>query len=31
VLDQHLSQPLEEYIVQIVLATRAPERLRATT
>ena len=26
VLDQHLSQPLEEYIVQIVLATRAPER-----
>jgi MoxR-like ATPase len=26
VLDQHLSQPLEEYIVQLVLATRAPER-----
>jgi MoxR-like ATPase len=26
VLDQHLSRPLEEYIVQIVLATRAPER-----
>jgi MoxR-like ATPase len=26
VLDQHLSQPLEEYIVQIVLATRSPER-----
>jgi MoxR-like ATPase len=26
VLDQHLSAPLEEYIVQIVLATRAPER-----
>ena len=26
VLDQHLSEPLEEYIVQIVLATRAPER-----
>jgi MoxR-like ATPase len=26
VLDQHLSQPLEEYIVQIVVATRAPER-----
>jgi MoxR-like ATPase len=26
VLDQHLSDPLEEYIVQIVLATRAPER-----
>ena len=25
-LDQHLSQPLEEYIVQIVLATRSPER-----
>ncbi len=26
VLDQHLSDPLKEYIVQIVLATRAPER-----
>ena len=26
VLDQHLSEPLQEYIVQIVLATRAPER-----
>jgi MoxR-like ATPase len=26
VLDQHLSAPLEEYIVQIVLATRQPER-----
>jgi MoxR-like ATPase len=26
VLDQHLSEPLDEYIVQIVLATRAPER-----
>jgi MoxR-like ATPase len=26
VLDQHLSPPLEEYIVQIVLATRSPER-----
>jgi MoxR-like ATPase len=26
VLDQHLSKPLEEYIVQIVLATRTPER-----
>jgi MoxR-like ATPase len=26
VLDQHLSEPLEEYIVQIVLATRSPER-----
>jgi MoxR-like ATPase len=26
VLAQHLSEPLEEYIVQIVLATRAPER-----
>src|SRR5690606_12748725 len=26
VLDQHLSEPLEEYIVQIVLATRTPER-----
>jgi len=26
VLDQHLSQPLEEYIVQIVLATRSPQR-----
>jgi MoxR-like ATPase len=26
VLDQHLSEPLNEYIVQIVLATRAPER-----
>jgi MoxR-like ATPase len=26
VLDQHLAEPLEEYIVQIVLATRAPER-----
>ena len=26
VLDQHLSQPLQEYMVQIVLATRAPER-----
>ncbi len=26
VLDQHLSVPLEEYIVQIVLATRQPER-----
>jgi MoxR-like ATPase len=26
VLDQHLSEPLKEYIVQIVLATRAPER-----
>jgi MoxR-like ATPase len=26
VLDQHLSQPLEEYIVQLVLATREPER-----
>jgi MoxR-like ATPase len=26
VLDQHLSQPLEEYIVQIVLSTRSPER-----
>jgi MoxR-like ATPase len=26
VLDQHLSDPLEEYIVQIVLATRGPER-----
>jgi MoxR-like ATPase len=26
VLEQHLSQPLEEYIVQIVLATRTPER-----
>jgi len=26
VLDQHLSQPLQEYIVQIVLATRSPER-----
>ena len=26
VLDQHLSAPLEEYIVQIVLATREPER-----
>ncbi len=26
VLDQHLSEPLQEYIVQIVLATRSPER-----
>ena len=26
VLDLHLSQPLEEYMVQIVLATRSPER-----
>ena len=26
VLDQHLSEPLEEYVVQIVLATRHPER-----
>src|SRR5690606_27971709 len=26
VLDQHLAEPLEEYIVQIVLATRAPQR-----
>jgi MoxR-like ATPase len=26
VLEQHLSEPLQEYIVQIVLATRAPER-----
>jgi MoxR-like ATPase len=26
VLDQHLAPPLEEYLVQIVLATRAPER-----
>ncbi len=26
VLDQHLAEPLEEYLVQIVLATRAPER-----
>ena len=26
VLDQHLSDPLEEYIVQIVLATRDPSR-----
>jgi MoxR-like ATPase len=26
VLSQHLSEPLEEYIVQIVLATRAPQR-----
>jgi len=26
VLDQHLSAPLEEYIVQIVLSTRHPER-----
>jgi MoxR-like ATPase len=26
VLEQHLSAPLEEYIVQIVLATRQPER-----
>src|SRR5262245_34797069 len=26
VLAQHLSEPLEEYIVQIVLATRQPER-----
>jgi len=26
VLDQHLAPPLEEYIVQIVLATRAPQR-----
>jgi MoxR-like ATPase len=26
VLEQHLSEPLREYIVQIVLATRAPER-----
>jgi MoxR-like ATPase len=26
VLDQHLSEPLAEYVVQIVLATRAPER-----
>jgi MoxR-like ATPase len=26
VLEQHLSEPLEEYIVQIVLATRTPER-----
>jgi MoxR-like ATPase len=26
VLEQHLSEPLNEYIVQIVLATRAPER-----
>ena len=26
VLDQHLSEPLAEYIVQIVLATRSPER-----
>ena len=26
VLDQHLSEPLNEYIVQIVLATRLPER-----
>jgi MoxR-like ATPase len=26
VLEQHLSQPLEEYLVQIVLATRQPER-----
>jgi len=26
VLDQHLSEPLNEYIVQIVLATRSPER-----
>ena len=25
-LDQHLSEPLNEYIVQIVLATRSPER-----
>ncbi len=26
VLDQHLSEPLNEYIVQIVLATRSPDR-----
>jgi MoxR-like ATPase len=26
VLEQHLSEPLNEYIVQIVLATRSPER-----
>jgi len=26
VLDLHLAEPLEEYLVQIVLATRAPER-----
>jgi MoxR-like ATPase len=26
VLDTHLADPLEEYLVQIVLATRAPER-----
>jgi MoxR-like ATPase len=26
VLDQHLSEPLNEYVVQIVLATRSPER-----
>jgi MoxR-like ATPase len=26
VLDTHLAEPLEEYLVQIVLATRAPER-----
>jgi MoxR-like ATPase len=26
VLDQHLSEPLQEYIVQIVLATRDPSR-----
>ena len=26
VLDQHLSEPLNEYIVQIVLATRQPDR-----
>jgi MoxR-like ATPase len=26
VLDQHLAEPLEEYLVQIVLATRATER-----
>jgi MoxR-like ATPase len=25
-LDTHLAEPLEEYIVQVVLATRAPER-----
>jgi MoxR-like ATPase len=26
VLDTHLSEPLEEYLVQIVLATRSPQR-----
>ncbi len=26
VLDTHLAEPLEEYLVQVVLATRAPER-----